>query len=77
MLVMGSCEVLVVVEEVQKMNYKKEVLEVLTQIRFTKNRLAGLTMEMDEEGRDSASLDEALEALDDVIDMLADFVEEE
>jgi len=74
---MGSCEVLVVVEEVQKMNYKKEVLEVLTQIRFTKNRLAGLTMEMDEEGRDSASLDEALEALDDVIDMLADFVEEE
>ena len=77
MLVMGSCEVLVVVEEVQKMNYKKEVLEVLTQSRFTKNRLAGLTMEMDEEGRDSASLDEALEALDDVIDMLADFVEEE
>ena len=77
MLVMGSFEVLEVVEEVQKMNYKKEVLEVLTQIRFTKNRLAGLTMEMDEEGRDSASLDEALEALDDVIDMLADFVEEE
>ena len=77
MLVMGSCEVLVVVEEVQKMNYKKEVLEVLTKIRLTKNRLAGLTMEMDEEGRDSASLDEALEALDDVIDMLADFVEEE
>ena len=74
---MGSCEVLEVVEEVQKMNYKKEVLEVLTQIRFTKNRLAGLTMEMDEEGWDSASLDEALEALDDVIDMLADFVEEE
>ena len=74
---MGSFEVLEVVEEVQKMNYKKEVLEVLTQIRFTKNRLAGLTMEMDEEGRDSASLDEALEALDDVIDMLADFVEEE
>ena len=74
---MGSFEVLEVVDEVQKMNYKKEVLEVLTQIRFTKNRLAGLTMEMDEEGRDSASLDEALEALDDVIDMLADFVEEE
>ena len=77
MLVMGSFEVLEVVEEVQKMNYKKEVLEVLTQIRFTKNRLAGLTMEMDEEGRDPANLDEALEALDDVIDILADFVEEE
>ena len=74
---MGSCEALEVVEEVQKMNYKKEVQEVMTQIRFTKNRLAGITLEMDKEGRDQANLDEALEALDDVIDILADFVEEE
>ena len=59
------------------MNYKKEVLEVLTQIRFTKNRLAGLTAEMDEDCQDTASLDEALETLDDTIDILADFVEEE
>ena len=48
---MGSCEALEVVEEVQKMNYKKEVQEVMTQIRFTKNRLAGITLEMDKEGR--------------------------
>lgn len=74
---MGSCEALKVVEEVQKMNYKKEVQEVMIQIRFTKNRLAGITLEMDKEGRDPVSLDEALEALDDVIDILADFVEEE
>ena len=59
------------------MNYKKEVLEVLTQIRFTKNRLAVLAAEMDEDGQDTASLDEALETLDDTIDILADFVEEE
>ena len=59
------------------MNYKKEVQEVLTQIRFTKNRLAGITLEMDTEGRDPAGLEEALEALDDVIDVLADFVAEE
>lgn len=59
------------------MNYKKEVQEVLTQIRFTKNRLAGITLEMDTEGRDPADLEEALEALDDVIDILADFVAEE
>jgi hypothetical protein len=59
------------------MNYKKEVQEVLTQIRFTKNRLAGVTLEMDTEGRDPAGLEEALEALDDVIDVLADFVAEE
>ena len=59
------------------MNYKKEVQEVLTQIRFTKNRLAGVALEMDTEGRDPADLEEALEALDDVIDILADFVAEE
>ena len=59
------------------MNYKKEVQEVLTQIRFTKNRLAGVTLEMDTEGRDPVGLEEALEALDDVIDILADFVAEE
>ena len=77
MLVRGSCEALEVVEEGEVMNYKKEVQEVMTQIRFTKNRLAGITLEMDKEGRDPANLDEALEALDDVIDILADFVEEE
>jgi hypothetical protein len=59
------------------MNYKKEVQEILTQIRFTKNRLAGVSMEMDSDGADPAELDEALEGLDDVIDILADFVEEE
>ena len=59
------------------MNYKKEVQEVLTQIRFTKNRLAGITLEMDTEGRDPADLEEAVEALDDVIDILADFAAEE
>ena len=59
------------------MNYKKEVQEVLTQIRFTKNRLAGITLEMDTEGRDPVGLEEVLEALDDVIDILADFVAEE
>lgn len=74
---MGSCEVLEVVEEGEVMNYKKEVQEVMTQIRLTKNRLAGITLEMDKEGRDPANLDEALEALDDVIDILADFVDEE
>ena len=57
------------------MNYKKEVQEILTQIRFTKNRLAGVSLEMDSDGVDASDLDEALEALDDVIDVLADFVE--
>ena len=77
LLVMGSCEAFEAQKEGEIMNYKKEVQEVMTQIRFTKNRLAGLTLEMDKEGRDPANLDEALEELDDVIDILADFVEEE
>lgn len=58
------------------MNYTQQVQEILHQIRFTKNRLAGLTMKMDAEDQDTGSLDEALEALDDVIDILADYLEE-
>ena len=56
-------------------NYSREIQDIQSQIRFTKNRLAGLTMEMDENGQDAGSLDEALEALDDVIDMLAEYLE--
>ena len=53
----------------------REMQESQAQIRVTKNRLAGLTMEMDENGQDAGSLDEALEALDDVIDILAEYLE--
>ncbi len=59
------------------MNHKKEVQEVLAQVRFAKNKLAGITMEMDEEGIATEGLDEALEGLDDVADIIADFLEEE
>lgn len=58
------------------MNYTQQIQEILHQIRFTKNRLAGLTMKMDAEDQDTGSLDEALEALDDVIDSLADYLED-
>lgn len=56
-------------------NYSREIQDIQSQIRFTKNRLAGLAMEMDENGQDAGSLDEALEALDDVIDILAEYLE--
>ena len=59
------------------MKYKKDVQDALTQLRFMKNRLAGISLEMDTEGRDSSNLQDALEALDDAIDNLADFVAEE
>ena len=60
-----------------KMKYKNDVQDVLTQLRFMKNRLAGISLEMDAEGRDPSSLQDALEALDDAIDNLADFVAED
>ena len=59
------------------MKYKNDVQDVLTQLRFMKNRLAGISLEMDTEGLDSSSLQDALEALDDAIDNLADFVAED
>jgi archaellum component FlaC len=55
------------------MDYREEVQEIQTQVRFLKNRLAGLTLEMEEDGKDTGNLDEALEALDDAIDTLADW----
>ena len=57
-------------------DYRKELQEVLAQVRFAKNRLAGITMELDEEGKETEGLDEALEGLDDVADTIADFLEE-
>lgn len=59
------------------MDYKKEVKEVLAQVRFAKNRLAGITMEMEEEGKETEGLGEALEALDDVVDIISDYLEGE
>ena len=57
-------------------DHRKELQEVLAQVRFAKNRLAGITMELDEEGKETEGLDEALEGLDDVADTMADFLEE-
>ena len=36
------------------MDYREEVQEIQTQVRFLKNRLAGLTLEMEEDGKDTA-----------------------
>ena len=58
------------------MGHRKELQEVLAQVRFAKNRLARIAMEMDEEGKETEGLDEALEGLDDAADTIADFLEE-
>ena len=46
-------------------------------MRFAKNRLAGITMEMEEEGKETEGLGEALEGLDDVVDIISDYLEGE
>lgn len=61
----------------EKMDYKKELQEIIGQVELTKNRLAELTEAMDLDGREVDSLDEALDALDDAIDIMTDLLEEE
>ena len=51
--------------------------EIAEQVKAAKDRLAEVTEAMDNENMDMGSLDEALDALDDTMDIIADFLEEE
>ena len=61
----------------KKMDYKKELQEIIDQVESAKNRLAEVTEAMDFDDRDVDSLGEALDALDDAIDIMTDSLEEE
>ena len=61
----------------KKMDYKKELQEIIDQVESAKNRLAEVTEDMDFDDREIDSLDEALDALDDAIDIMTDSLEEE
>ena len=61
----------------EKMDYKKELQEIIGQVESAKNRLAEVTEAMDFDDREVDSLDEALDALDDAIDIMTDVLEEE
>ena len=61
----------------KKMDYRKELQEIITQIESAKNRLAEVTEAMDFDGKNVDSLDEALDALDDAIDIMTDSLEAE
>ena len=68
----------------EKMDYKKELQEIIGQVESAKNRLAEVTeaMDFDDKEVDSLdeevdSLDEALDALEDAIDIMTDALEEE
>ena len=58
-------------------DYRKPLREIVLQVDNAKNSLALLVLDLDANNGDTTSLDEALEALDDVIDILEDYAEEE
>ena len=57
-------------------DYRKELKEIIAKTDEAKASLADLVLYLDSEDKDAGSLDEALEALDDVIDILEDYAEE-
>ena len=61
----------------KKMNYKKELQEIIVQVESAKNRLAEVTEAMDFEDKEVEALDEALDALDDAIDIMTGSLEKE
>lgn len=54
------------------MDYGKELREVIELTEKAKRKLADLTLSMDTHDLDTGSLDEALDALDDAIDIMED-----
>ena len=64
-------------KERKKMDYKKELQEIIGLVESAKNSLAEVTEAMDLDDREVGSLDEALDALDDAIDIITDALEEE
>ena len=61
----------------KKMDYKKELQEIIGQVESAKNRLAEVTEVMDFDDKEVGSLDEALDALDDAIDIMTGSLEKE
>ena len=64
-------------KKTKKMDYKKELQEIISLVESAKNRLAEVTEAMDFGDREVDSLDEALDAMDDAIDIMTDALEEE
>lgn len=57
-------------------DYKKELQEVIDIVRSAKNNLGKITLHMEAEFPDAGALCEALEALDDAIDIMEDILDE-
>ena len=57
-------------------DYKKELHEVIDIVRSAKNNLGKITLHMEAEFPDAGALGEALEALDDAIDIMEDTLDD-
>ena len=60
-----------------RMDYRKELQEIIKMVDAAKLRLGDVSCEMDSDDLDTAAVDEAMDALDDAMDILEDAVEEE
>ena len=59
------------------MDYEKELQEIIDQVEAAKKRLAEVAEVMEDDDLEVDSLDEALDALDDVIEIITESLEEE
>ena len=57
-------------------DYQKNLQEVIDTVRSAKNNLGKITFHMEAEFPDAGALGEALEALDDAIDIMEDTLDE-
>ncbi|SDL37614.1 hypothetical protein SAMN04487833_1188 [Sarcina sp. DSM 11001] len=57
-------------------DYQKELQEVIDIVRSAKNKLGKITLHMEAEFPDAGALGEALEALDDAIDIMEDTLDD-
>ena len=60
-----------------RMDYRKELQEIIKMVDAAKLRLGDVSCEMDVEDMDTAKVDEAMDVLDDAMDILEDAIEEE
>ncbi len=60
-----------------RMDYRKELREIIKLVDTAKLRLGSVSCEMDADDLYTIAVEEAMDALDDVIDILEDAVDEE
>ena len=57
-----------------RIDYRKETREIISELTVLKHKLADLSEAVEVEDGDCGRMDEALDALDDAIDILGDIV---